>query len=280
MAKKDGDSGIKYIAKDTPIHRLTGASKLLMVLFVSLACMFTFDTRFLAAVIIASFVMFWISRLTFKDIKVILSLLFIFLLLNNFFIFLFSPEEGVSIYGTRVELGHIAGNYYITREQLFYQLNVTLKYFAVVPLALIFIVTTEPSEFAASLNAIGVSYRAAYSVSLALRYIPGVQREFREISQAQQARGTDISKKVKLTRRVKGIASILFPLIITSIDKIETVANAMELRGFGKGKRRTWYRSRPFRAADYLTVAVSALLIGVSLLCNALNGGRFYNPFM
>jgi energy-coupling factor transport system permease protein len=280
MAAKPDNSGIKYIEKDTPIHRLTGAAKLLMVLFSSLACMFTYDTRFLAAVITASFVMFGISRLSFKDIKVILSLLLVFLLLNNFFIFLFAPEQGVEIYGTRVELAHIAGDYYFTREQLFYQLNVTLKYFAVVPLALIFFITTEPSEFAASLNTIGVSYKAAYSVSLALRYIPGVQREFREISQAQQARGVDISKKAKLSQRVKGIASILFPLIITSIDKIETIANAMELRGFGRGKRRTWYRFRPFRLADYMVVAVSALLIVVSLVCNAVNGSRFYNPFI
>ena len=37
------------------------------------------------------------------------------------------------------------------------QLNITLKYFAIIPMALLFIVATNPSEFAASLNKIGVN---------------------------------------------------------------------------------------------------------------------------
>ena len=52
---------------------------------------------------------------------------------------------------------------------------------------LLFVSTTNPSEFAASLNKLGIKYSVAYSVALALRYIPDVQKEYREISQAQQA---------------------------------------------------------------------------------------------
>ena len=272
--------GLGYIPKASPVHRLTGASKLLMVVLISFACMFTFDTRFLLAVIAASCTMFAVSRVPLSDLKVILTLIGIFMILNNIFIFLFSPEEGVKIYGTRHEIAHLIGNYYITEEQLFYQLNVTLKYFSIMPLALIFFVTTEPSEFASSLNKIGVNYKAAYSVSLALRYIPTLQREYREISQAQQARGADISKGAKLIRRVKGLISIVFPLIVTSIDRIETISYAMELRSFGKNKRRTWYRERAFTKADYIVVIVSASMIAVSIVLNIQNGGRFYNPFI
>ena len=38
--------------------------------------------------------------------------------------------------------------------------------------------TTHPSQFASSLNQIGVPYKIAYSVSLTLRYIPDLQEEF------------------------------------------------------------------------------------------------------
>ncbi len=62
-------------------------------------------------------------------------------------------------------------------------------------MALFFILATNPSEFAASLNKIGVSYKISYSVSIALRYIPDIQREYHDISFAQQARGIDMSKK-------------------------------------------------------------------------------------
>jgi len=272
--------GLGYIPKISPIHRLAGASKLLMVVLISLACMITYDTRFLLAVISGSCVMFAVSRVPLRDLKVILTLIGIFMKLNNVFIFLFSPEEGVQIYGTRHLYVDLIGRYTITQEQLFYQLNVTLKYFSIMPLALIFFVTTEPSEFASSLNKVGVNYKAAYSVSLALRYIPTLQREYIEISQAQQARGVDLSKNVNLLRRLKGAISIVFPLIVTSIDKIEIIAYAMELRSFGKSRHRTWYRYRAFTKADYAVVIISASLIAVAVMLNVLNEGRFYNPFL
>ena len=278
MARDIG--GLGYISIESSMHRLCGASKLLMVLFVSLAAMITYDTRFLSAIIVVSFVMFFMGRVPLRKLRFVLVLIALLMLMNNVLIFLFSPEEGVKIYGTRHEMTHLFLHYYLTKEQIFYQINVTLKYFSIMPLALIFLNTTEPSEFASSLNKIGVSYKVGYSVALALRYIPDVKREFHEISQAQQARGIDMSRKVKLGVRIKNTTTILFPLVFSSMDKIENITNAMELRSFGKNKKRTWYRARPFAPADYLLIVVSALMIAVSLFLNYLNGGRFYNPFL
>lgn len=271
---------LSYVHKDTPIHRLSGATKLLMTLFVSFAAMITFDTRLLVFIILLSGMMFAIAQVPWRNMKMILTFIGVVMLINIIVTYLFSPEEGVRIYGTRTVIAHIVGRYYLTQEQLFFQVNQTLKYMAIVPLALIFFVTTEPSEFASSLNAIGVNYKIAYSVTLALRYIPAVQREFHEISQAQQARGVDLSKNVRITTRLKGMLVIIFPLIITSIDKIDRISNAMELRSFGKNRRRTWFRAKPFKLADVLVIVGSALLIGASIVLFFVNGGRFLNPFV
>lgn len=144
---------------------------------------------------LAGIVLFRISKIKFREVRFMLTLAVVFLLLNNLMIYLFSPEHGTTIYGTRTVVLTIAGPYTITLEQLFYQPNVILKYSATIPIVLLFINTTNPSEFAASLNRIGVSYRIAYSVALALRYVPDIQREYHDISLAQQARGTEMSKK-------------------------------------------------------------------------------------
>ena len=77
-------------------------------------------------------------------------------------------------------------------------------------------------------------------MALALRYIPDIQRDYRDISLAQQARGTEMSKKASLIDRLKAASAILIPLILSSMERIETISNAMELRGFGKEKKRTW----------------------------------------
>ena len=58
--------------------------------------------------------------------------------------------------------------------------------------------TTHPSQFASSLNQIGVPYKIAYSVSLTLRYIPDLQEEFFTIKMSQEARGMELSKKASL----------------------------------------------------------------------------------
>jgi energy-coupling factor transport system permease protein len=269
-----------YIRRESPIHRLTGATKLILTLALSVSAMITFDTRFLLLVIAVSCALFAVSKIRFAEMKVVLVLISIFFVINNIAIFLFAPEQGVLLYGTRHELWHIAGRYGVTAEQLFYQLNVSLKYFAIVPAALVFFLTTEPGEFASSLNFVKVHYKVAYAVSLSLRYIPDVQRAYREISQAQQARGVDISKKAPLRKRLGGILAILFPLVFSSLDKIEQISNAMELRSFGRMRTRTWYAARPFTKSDFFVIGLSALSAALSVLTLILNGGRFYNPFI
>lgn len=269
-----------YIKAESPIHRLTGATKLICLLLYSIAVMLTYDTRVLVSLLIFGLVCFKVSKIQFKDVAFIVYFILAFLLLNNIAIFIFSPYEGCTIYGQKTVLFHLVGPYSVTLEQLFYMLNVSLKYFAVIPIALLFILATHPSEFAASLNRIGVSYRLSYSVAIALRYIPDIQRDYQEISFAQQARGLDLSKNEKLLKRVKNMSSILLPLIFTSLERIETISRAMELRSFGMEKKRTWYSAKDFKAQDYIAIVIMALLVVLSLYMMHLNGGRFYNPFI
>lgn len=269
-----------YIDRPSPIHRLTGASKLVCLVAWTVAVMTSFHTPLLLLLTAASFILFRVAKLRVKDISFMLGIMLVYIVLNNVLIFLFSPEHGTSIYGTRTVLFHIAGPYVVTAEQLFYHLNVILKNACTIPIVLLFVCTTNPSEFAASLNRIGVSYRISYAVALALRYIPDIQREYRDISLAQQARGTEMSKKASLVSRLKAASSILIPLILSSLDRIETISNAMELRGFGKEKQRTWYSGRKFSWMDILSMVVCVLLVILSLALTFFNGGRYFNPFI
>lgn len=238
---------LAYIDIDSPIHRLTGSTKLICFLLWSVTAMLSYDTRVLVVMLLLSFIIFKISKVDFKDIAFVFYFILIFLLFNNLAVFFFSPLEGVSIYGTQHNLIKLFGPYVLTTEQLFYQFNMTVKYLTIIPIGLIFLATTNPSEFAASLNKLGVSYRIAYSVSIAMRYIPDIQRDFIEISQAQQARGIDLSSKEKLSKRLKNMGAILLPLILTSLERIETISYAMELRAFGIHKKRTFYNARPLK---------------------------------
>ena len=268
-----------YIDRPSPIHRLSGASKLVCLLLWSVAAMTSFYTPLLVVLTVLALILFRMAKLRVKDVSFTISIMLVYIALNNILIFLFSPAHGVELYGSRTVLIPLPGRYSITAEQLFYHLNVILKNACTIPPVILFVCTTNPSEFAASLNRIGVSYRISYSVALALRYIPDIQREYHDISLAQQARGVEMSKKANLIHRLKAASTILIPLVLSSMERIETISNAMELRGFGKGKKRTWYASRPFTPADYGSMIFCGLLLIASLALTAINGGRFFNPF-
>ena len=229
------DAMLTYIKKDSPIDKLTGATKLICFIFWTLAAMLTYDTRVLIGMLIFSLIIFTVFKIEFKEVSFIVYFILLFLLLNDLAIFIFSPYEGVNIYGTRYDIFHIIGPYTLTWEQL---------------------------------------------LSIALRYIPDIQREYHDISFAQQARGIDMSKKEKLGKRIKNMSSILMPLIFSSLDRIENISTAMELRAFGKNKKRTWYNERKFSKGDYLAIIVVILIVALSLYFTFNNGSRFYNPFI
>ena len=269
-----------YIDRPSPIHRLTGATKLVCLVGWTVAAMTTFYTPLLFAMTVGAIILFNVAKLKIRDISFVLGLMIAYIVLNNLLVYLFSPDHGVNLYGSKTVLFKIAGPYVITAEQLFYHLNVILKNACTIPIVLLFVCTTNPSEFAASLSRIGVSYRISYAVALALRYIPDIQREYRDISLAQQARGTEMSKKASLVDRLKAASTILIPLILSSMERIETISNAMELRGFGKGKKRSWYSARRFRSVDIVFMVVSLLLVAASLLLTYFTGSRYFNPFI
>ena len=268
-----------YIDRPGPLHRLSGVSKLVLVLGVVIGAMIGFDVRYLAAVGLLSVVLWALSRVRLRYLAVVLVLIAVFMVLNNVGIFLFAPGYGTELFGTRHVLVDGPWRWDLTAEQLFYQASVTLKYLAVLPSVLLFVATARPPGFASSLARIGVPYRVAYAVSLALRYIPDVQRDLREISQAQQARGIDTSRAVPLRTRVRNLSAVLMPLLLGTFDRIETVSTAMELRGFGRGRRRTWYVRTPLRPADLLVIALAVVLVVVPIVLLGVNGGRYWNPF-
>ena len=270
---------LSYIDLRSPIHALCGATKLIIFLYWSVLVMVSFQTYILVALALLGIIFFIISKIHFKDISFIIKLMSFFLILNLVAIYLFSPEEGVTIYQTRNIMWEGIGRFTLTAEQLFYEFNIFMKYITIIPPAILLIVTTHPTEFAASLNRIGVPYTAAYSVSLTLRYIPDIQRDYEAISQSQQARGLELSRKASIVKRLTRTVPLLLPLIISSLDRIDVISRAMELRGFGKNKKRSWYSEKPFSRSDKIALAVSTMLFIAGIWYTFRTGSRFYNPF-
>lgn len=270
-----------YVEKDNVIYNLSGLSKLICFICMTTAVMYSYDIRFVVCMMIISLGLFRVAELKFNQIKTMLLYVVIFLGMNFVLTFIFNPTYGTEIYGTFHELFRINDYFIVTAEQLVYQITKTSKYASVVPLGMMFLLTTNPSEFAASLNRAGVSYKGTYAVSLTLRYFPDTVRDYNDIALAQQSRGLDLSKKEKMGTRIKNIINICVPLIFGTLDRIEMITNAMDLRGFGKHKKRTWYVAEPLKRNDYIAIVFAVFILAAALFLGfVINGSRFWNPFV
>lgn len=270
-----------YVERENFIYNLSGLTKLVCFLLLTFAVMFSYDIRCIIGILLISLIFFKVSEIKFSQVKLMIVYVLVFLLLNFILTFIFSPTYGVEIYGTRHEVFRFTNRYVVTLEQLLYQVTKFVKYISVVPLGMLFLLTTNPSEFAASLNRIGLSYKGTYAISLTLRYFPDVARDYNDISLAQQSRGLDLSKKEKLATRVKNIMNICVPLIFTTLDRIELISNAMDLRGFGKNKKRTWYVAKPLKKSDWIAMLFCAIIFAVTIGVSVfINHSKFYNPFI
>lgn len=218
------------------LYSLSGASKLIFFILVSVACMTTYDTRLILAIGIFSVLLFKMAGIRWHQVSFVITFVAVFALLNVLMVYLFAPDYGEMIYGSKIILWQGIGRFNLTAQELFYLFNLALKYFYTVPLAILFLMTTHPSQFASSLNQIGVPYKIAYAISLTLRYIPDVQEEFYMIRMSQEARGLELSSKESLVKRIKGNLQIVIPIIFSSLERIDTVSTAMALRRFGKNK--------------------------------------------
>ena len=99
------------------------------------------------------------------------------------------------------------------------------------------------------------------------------------IRNSQECRGVEMSDKAKLKARINATARTLSPLVLSSLDKIDIITNAMLLRGFGRGKKRTWYMARKLKAVDIVSILVLFIILVIAIVSRFVFGVKFYYPF-
>jgi energy-coupling factor transport system permease protein len=121
--------------------------------------------------------------------------------------------------------------------------------------------TTDQAMLIRGLVALGVPYRIGLTISTSLRYIPEFFVMFSTISQAQQARGLNLTTgKAKLSRRVRAYIPVIIAVLIQGFTIGENVGRAMESRGLGmQGVRRSYYRQLRMRPSDWAILAAGML---------------------
>lgn len=268
-----------YAAGDSYFHRMDGAVKLILLLTWTVVTFLFMDLRVFAVMLAGGVSMLLLARVPFRKMALLFWALMVFTLINSIFILLITPRFGTTLTGSDTPLIPL-GYDTVNAETLFYVLTLSFKYLTLLPITLLFIFTTHPSRFAASLNKLGIPYKLAYAVSIAFRYIPDLTKEFRTILNALQMRGLGISRgDGTLLQRARNLTQAVVPLLQSSLLHIESVSDAMDLRGFGTKPRRTWYMGTVMTGGDKLIALLCVVLLaaGIGLKRSLFPG--FWYPF-
>jgi len=103
----------------------------------------------------------------------------------------------------------------------------------------------------------------AMMLSLTLRYIPTLLGETEKIMKAQASRGVDF-KESKFKDKVIQIISLLIPVFVISFKRAEDLGNAMEVRGYVIGAKRTKIDQYRIGFADIFSlIMVAVFLAGI-----------------
>ncbi|WP_283138153.1 energy-coupling factor transporter transmembrane component T family protein [Rhizohabitans arisaemae] len=147
----------------------------------------------------------------------------------------------------------------VSMATLSYSLTIFIRYVTLAMVGFPVAFAVAPNDMGVAFARLGVPQRLAYAVDLTFRFIPSVAASVRETIDAQRIRGFEHKRKGNPLVRLKSLKPVVIPVTVNALVEAEDTANAMDLRGFGGG-RRTWLRELSFGPADYLVVAGFLLL--------------------
>ena len=147
-----------------------------------------------------------------------------------------------------------------------------LRFMFIIFISTLMTLTTPPLQIADAMESImkplgkiGVPvHEIALMLSIALRFVPTLMDEAQKIMNAQRARGVDFGEG-NLFEQMKAIIPILIPLFVSSFNRAEDLATAMEARGYQGGTGRSKYRVLTYGKIDGIA-ATSLVVLTIALV--------------
>ena len=260
----------QYYSVDSPIHRLDPRAKLVATVIFMVSCFFVSNlpTLVLAAAAVGACIAAArvpAGRLL-AQIRPIALFLVITSVINLFFVQ--TGEPVLAVGALRIYSGGV-------EAALLY----TLRFFLLLLAGSLLMLTTQPvaltdaaEKLLGPLERIGVPVsQVTLVLSIALRFVPTLSQEAKNVVAAQTARGADLEGKSALAY-ARACVPLLVPMFASTLRHAENLGRAMEARCYTGGAGRTHYhelrwlprRDLPFvlGVATYLVALITLSTIG------------------
>lgn len=248
------EHSLRYIDNGSLFNRIDAISKAFWVLIVILFT-FQFQTNLSRVLVLASllFTVIFLARvpinILIKASPIILIMGGLLFLVNLFF----TPSTHfINIAG--ISLGQEGLD-----KGLFLFLRITIMVLASFTL----IWTTDIRDLMVGLVHLGMPYRYAFSIFLALRFLPIIQQEVDAVKAAHAIRGRASSSPIR--HRFRLWQRYLFTVIVNGLRKAESTALAIESRGFGAYPDRTYVKDFHWTILGILLMLIF-IALGMTLI--------------
>ena len=112
-----------------------------------------------------------------------------------------------------------------------------------------------PDAFGISFRRLGVPDKFAFAIDLTFRFLPSLANDMQTTVDAQRVRGHDWQEaRGGPIARLRNTMPVVVPSVINALVGAEDTIDAMDLRGFGTGKR-TWLKHLVYDRRDKLVIA-------------------------
>jgi energy-coupling factor transport system permease protein len=236
------DLELSYRQADSAFHRMSPFAKTLYVMAISLAAIFNSSLYvgaflFLFTLVCAACFSGVPLRTYWSFGKVIMPFILILALVFPFF-YNQHLAAGSSAIAIRTPIKDL------TWGALGFGALLALRFLAIGVSGLTFAFTTHPTDLVQSLSRRGLDYRFVHAPVLGLVLFPSFLQLARDISTTQRIRdlGQDVNP---ITRKLLRLKHLAFALLVLGLRRGQTQAMALDIRGYGAHRTRTFMRPLP-----------------------------------
>ena len=248
---------LDYLPGSSVLHKMHPLVKIFVSILICAAAFCSSNFFFLAGIIIFNILMATVGKELLKRTLGILKGL------NKMSVFLFILQVLVIRQGEPLLT---FGSFSITDVAVTKGLLLVLRLMgATLPLSILISVTNLNDLSNTMVKYLHIPYKYAFTFTSAIRFIPIFSIEMSGIIESQQARGVDFEVKNPF-KKFGMILPLCFPLLISSVRKIESTATAAELRGFYLRTRACCTKSYKLHFRDIVFILMGAAILAGGII--------------
>lgn len=252
----------RYLPYDTLMHKLDPRAKIIAmcILLTTIFMVTSIFIYILLTIVVTGLLVMSKCKLmsVIRTLKPFMFMMLFLLVLNSFFY-----KEGTVLL--------TISNFSLYSEALIRTFYIFIRVVLMISLTTILTSSTKPVDLTLAIeHLLGPlkrfkfpAHEVAMMISISLRFIPILMEETQRIMKAQASRGVDFDN-AKLRAKINAMVSLIIPLFVSSFNRADELANAMEARGYQPQGIRTRFYELSWQLRDSVSIILcSSMLLAV-----------------